>query len=222
QLGTIALGAGGEVTVEFLADGLVELVIDQALPEAEANNAGELTAGGGLVVLQAGREDSWLSSVVNQSGTIKAEGVGVRDGRIVLTGGEVGLAGEMTASRAIDVRGETITVESQLDVKTDTSFSLRADSDVVFNDNAEVEALTPRGADDPKVEVILRADADADWTGTVVFDSGAKLHLDGAHAHIFYNPEDPDESNVGLFRAIGAGGVVRRIGMKNVEVTGDA
>jgi len=322
QLGTIALGAGGEVTVEFLADGLVELVIDQPVSRAEVNNTGELTAGGGLVVLQAGREDSWLSSVVNQSGTIKAEGVGVRDGRIVLTGGEVGLAGEMTASRAIDVRGETITVESQLDVKTDTSFSLRADGDVVFNDNAHVEALTPRGADDLKVEVILRADADANGTGTVVFDSDVQLTLDGAHAHIFYNPEDPDgdgpghryenptdftghvagedhtaymlvndvhdlqaitkkldgnyalgqgidasdtehwkdddgvtrgfapigspagsftgifdgqghvieglyinrpdESDVGLFRAIGAGGVVRRIGMKNVEVTGDA
>ncbi|HZO01900.1 MAG TPA: filamentous hemagglutinin N-terminal domain-containing protein, partial [Burkholderiales bacterium] len=114
RLGTVALGAGNKVTLDFAGDRLVSLAIDEAALTALVENRHVVQADGGTVILAARAAGDLASTVVNNTGLIQAMSVSQRDGVIRLEGGErgvVAVSGTLDASgRAAGEHGGTIKV----------------------------------------------------------------------------------------------------------------
>lgn len=91
QLGTVALAAGEEMTLDLAGDGLSRLTITRGTLEALVENGGAAVADGGQVLLSARALAEVSSRVVNQTGVVRARGLSERGGRIVLDGGESGV-----------------------------------------------------------------------------------------------------------------------------------
>jgi len=88
--GKVALGAGDRVTLDIVGDGLVSISVDQAAFNASVINTGTLQADNGTVMLKASSMNALLDTVINTSGVIRASGLGLENGQIVLHGGDVG------------------------------------------------------------------------------------------------------------------------------------
>jgi hypothetical protein len=100
RLGTVALGGGNDITLDFNGDRLLSLVVNRNELNAQARNGGLIQADGGVVLMSAGARDSLLASVVNNSGIIQAQSVQEREGKIVLLAGMA--AGSTEVSGTLD------------------------------------------------------------------------------------------------------------------------
>jgi filamentous hemagglutinin family protein len=100
QLGTVALGSGSAVTLDFSGDRLVHLQVDQSTLNNLAENKQLIEADGGLVIMTAGAQRALLASVVNNSGIIEARTVENHGGTIELLGGMS--AGAVNVSGTLD------------------------------------------------------------------------------------------------------------------------
>jgi filamentous hemagglutinin family protein len=100
--GSVALAGGTAVTLSFDGNRLLSLQVDKSTLNALADNRQLIVADGGQVLMSAGARDSLLASVVNNSGTIQAQTVANRGGKIVLLGGMAAgttiVAGRLDAS----------------------------------------------------------------------------------------------------------------------------
>src|ERR1043166_75000 len=97
SLGSIALGAGNLFTLDFYGDKLITLGVgDQIASQVKdvatgqtlsslVKNEGILRASGGRVELTAAAARHVVDSVINTSGIIEANSVGMRNGQIVLS-----------------------------------------------------------------------------------------------------------------------------------------
>ncbi|WP_426085221.1 YDG domain-containing protein [Janthinobacterium sp. PSRC1-1] len=102
RAGTVALGAGSDVTLSFSGDSLVQLQVNQGTLNNLAENGGLINADGGAVWLSAGARNTLLASVVNNTGIIQARSVQNVNGVIVLEAGSAGAAGN---SGTLDASG---------------------------------------------------------------------------------------------------------------------
>ncbi|MGY4729151.1 two-partner secretion domain-containing protein [Burkholderia pyrrocinia] len=126
QMGRVALGAGNAFNVNFDGNGLLNLQVESGAVDAQANNGGLLKADGGEVLMTARAAGDLLGSVVKNSGTIEAQGLSSRDGKITLDGGQVHVAGKLdassqdasTAGGTVTTRGEQVVVSRDVQVDT--------------------------------------------------------------------------------------------------------
>ena len=119
NLGTVILGAGEAHTIDFSGDGLVAFTIteptktapkrrDGSTAEALVSNSGTVEADGGSIVMTASQASRVLDNAINMSGVAQANSVGMRNGKIVLFGGDKGrvkVGGRVRANGAR--KGET-------------------------------------------------------------------------------------------------------------------
>ncbi|MGU7775905.1 beta strand repeat-containing protein [Burkholderia sp. MR1-5-21] len=113
RLGTVALGAGSDITVDFAGDGLTTLRIDRAAANALVGNAGTLAADGGTVVMSAQTADALAGTVLNQQGVVRARSIAERDGHIFLDGGPNGVT---LVSGTLDATGGAALTGGRIDV----------------------------------------------------------------------------------------------------------
>ncbi|WP_404938586.1 GLUG motif-containing protein [Pseudomonas sp. JDS08PS003] len=129
QGGSVALGAGNGFTVSFDNNQLLDLQVDAAAVNALVSNGGLLKADGGQVLMTAKSAGSMLQTVVNNQGTIEANTLSQKAGRITLDGGDVGVVsvdGTLQASAlggegdggVIETRGATTRVQLPTKVNT--------------------------------------------------------------------------------------------------------
>ena len=85
--GTVAMGTGSAVSLNFAGSKLLGLEVTSNQVNALAENGGLIQADGGQVLLSAGARESLLASVVNNTGVIQARTVQEKDGKIILLGG---------------------------------------------------------------------------------------------------------------------------------------
>ena len=90
RLGTVALGAGNQITLDFAGDKLLNLQVDQAAVNALVQNKQLIRADGGTVLLSARAANALLDTVVNNTGIIEARTIDSHNGTIKLLGGMVG------------------------------------------------------------------------------------------------------------------------------------
>ena len=90
-LGRIGLGAGERATLDLSGDGFLQIAVpSDASGETLIEQAGRVSADGGLVEIRAATAREAARRVVNLSGVTEARSVSGRDGRIVLGGGPGG------------------------------------------------------------------------------------------------------------------------------------
>jgi filamentous hemagglutinin family protein len=103
NLGTALLGSGQKFTLDLMGDGLIRYAINDKVlgqvtgPDSKpltsaVNNSGSIQADGGQVILQAKAAGDVFSSVVNQSGVIRAHSLENHGGIVKLIGGDETLA----------------------------------------------------------------------------------------------------------------------------------
>ena len=102
RLGSVMLGAGEKVTLDFNGDGLINMQVSDPALGASVVNRGLLKANGGVVVMSARSGDALLSNVVNNEGVIEATSLQRRNGAVLLDGGD---AGVVAVSGRVDVSG---------------------------------------------------------------------------------------------------------------------
>nr|WP_256701715.1 YDG domain-containing protein [Burkholderia sp. SRS-W-2-2016] len=131
KLGTVALGAGSAVTLNFGGNSLLSMQVDQSTLNNLAANGGLIQADGGVVMMTAGAKDALLASVVNNTGVIEAHTVENHDGTITLLGGmadgTVNVGGTLDASAPNGGNGGSIeTSAAKVKVAADATITTRA------------------------------------------------------------------------------------------------
>ncbi|AZC29770.1 filamentous hemagglutinin [Pseudomonas chlororaphis subsp. piscium] len=132
QMGSVALGAGKDFSVNFDGNGLLNLQVKGAAVDALVQNGGLLKADGGQVLMTASSASSLLKNVVSNQGVIEAKTLQNKAGKIVLDGGDNGIvqvAGRQDASAlggqgnggVVENRGARVEVQlaSQVDTRAD-------------------------------------------------------------------------------------------------------
>ncbi|MBW5807765.1 filamentous hemagglutinin N-terminal domain-containing protein [Burkholderia sp. COPS] len=149
KAGRVALGAGDAFTVNFDGNGLLNLQVEGGAMDAQAHNGGLLSAEGGEVLMTARAANGLLNAMVNNSGTIEAQGLKERDGKIVLDGGLVQVAGKLNAAGGdVTTRGEQVKVAGDAQVDTRSSsgrtgtWTIESANASVANADAALDAAT--------------------------------------------------------------------------------
>ncbi|WP_233343533.1 GLUG motif-containing protein [Burkholderia cepacia] len=173
KAGRVALGAGDALTVNFDGNGLLNLQVEGGAMDAQAHNGGLLSAEGGEVLMTARAANGLLNAVVNNNGTIEAQGLKERNGKIVLDGGVVQVAGKLNAAGGdVTTRGEQVKVA--VDAQVDTrSASGRTGTWTIESANANVD-----GADAAIGAATLSRTLGA--TNVALTNTSGDLTVDGA------------------------------------------
>ncbi|MDQ6962072.1 MAG: filamentous hemagglutinin N-terminal domain-containing protein, partial [Mariprofundaceae bacterium] len=98
RLGQVALASGNQMTIDFQGNGLVSFAVsgdiaNQVNPQngqtlaAQVSNSGVIQATGGQVVMKGSSIGDAFTSVVSNTGTIQAQSLQKKNGKIVLSGG---------------------------------------------------------------------------------------------------------------------------------------
>ena len=109
RLGTAVMAAGDQISLNFNGSSLVGVTVDRGVLDALVTNKQAIVADGGLVVLTARGLDEVMSTVVNNTGEIRAQTIGEKEGRIYLLGtgaqDRVAVAGKLDASAPVSGNG---------------------------------------------------------------------------------------------------------------------
>jgi filamentous hemagglutinin family protein len=100
--GSVGLLAGSRVTVDPTGGGLVKFSVDAAAVNAVAANTGTITVDGGKAAVMVSSLGDTFSTVLNQSGVIRANSIANQNGTIVLDGGPTGI---VKVSGTLEARG---------------------------------------------------------------------------------------------------------------------
>jgi filamentous hemagglutinin family protein len=109
RLGTVAMAAGNQITLNFGGDSLLDVTIDQGTLNALVENKRAIIANGGQVIMTAKAADAVLSAQVNNSGIIQARTMAA------LTGGSGKTRPAKTGSIKLIADGGTTNVSGKLD-----------------------------------------------------------------------------------------------------------
>lgn len=119
--GDTALAAGSDVSLDFNGDGLISVEVNASSLETLVENKGLIQVDGGTVILTARGASDALKGVVNNTGTIEAQSLTSRDGRILLLGdmkyGEVNAGGTLAAP-FVETSAARVNIADDLQVKT--------------------------------------------------------------------------------------------------------
>lgn len=97
--GTVALAAGNAITLDFNGNGLINVQVDSANVNTLVENKQLIQVGNGQVLMSTKAADGLITSVINNSGKIEANGM-VDDGGVIrLTGAKTVInSGEISAT----------------------------------------------------------------------------------------------------------------------------
>jgi filamentous hemagglutinin family protein len=121
RFGKVALGAGEVATLDLAGDGFLSVAVPsnqlQNIVDKRGkplvSNTGKIHADGGSVYLSAATASKLLQNAVNVPGTIRANSVGTRAGKIVINGGDGGIVnvgGRLTANGRKGSNGGSIAI----------------------------------------------------------------------------------------------------------------
>ncbi|WP_218511987.1 filamentous hemagglutinin N-terminal domain-containing protein [Variovorax sp. dw_308] len=167
--GSIGLLSGrtAQIGIDANGDGLTTFVVSADAAKALVENTGTLQADGGRVNLRAGIGlDAVAQTVINQTGTVRAQSMTQRNGEIVLegAGGVVQVGGTLDASAAdagsggtIATVGATVTVAPTVSIDAhggangaNGSWTLTADTDLRVRSPDETTAFAQLSTVDTK------------------------------------------------------------------------
>ncbi|BBN53707.1 hypothetical protein TRE132_18320 [Pseudomonas chlororaphis subsp. aurantiaca] len=208
QMGSVALGAGKDFSVNFDGNGLLNLQVNGAAVDALVQNGGLLKADGGQVLMTASSASSLLKNVVSNQGVIEAKTLQNKAGKIVLDGGDNGIvqvAGRQDASAlggqgnggVVENRGARVEVQlaAQVDTRADkgTTGTWKISSDEVNVSKADNSSKTPTLHADTLAQNLARTNVELSSKGNlsvnkaVSWNSGNKLGLTAERGDVQVN-----------------------------------
>ena len=112
SLGAVTLGGHATFTLDLAGDGLLAFDTGQrAAVAGKVSHDGAIIADGGRVTLDAAAAEGVVDGVIDMTGLVQARSVGSREGRIVLSGATVAVAGTIDASASTDgANGGTVLI----------------------------------------------------------------------------------------------------------------
>ena len=121
KLGTVIVAGERTFAIDFAGDGLFAFEPTGASNFAgKASNSGSISSDGGYILIAARTANRLVDESVSMSGVVEAKTASMRDGKIVLSGGDglVNVAGRIDASGEGRQRGGSIKVSGgRIDVK---------------------------------------------------------------------------------------------------------
>ncbi|MFC4623113.1 YDG domain-containing protein [Comamonas nitrativorans] len=121
QLGSVVMAAGDQITLQAGANGLLNVQVDPATIRTLIENKQLIVSDGGQVIMTGKAADALAASVVSNTGTIQANTLQERDGKILLIAdmqhGETQAAGKLEA-KFIDTSAATVSIDKNLKVNT--------------------------------------------------------------------------------------------------------
>jgi filamentous hemagglutinin family protein len=117
---TVTLAAGNKVAIDLTGDNLIRARIDEPSLKAAIENSGNIEAQT-AITMTAGQARNAISSVVNNSGVVKATGLIERGGEIILEAATVENSGTIDASSTTGTGGNVQIKATQAINLTETS-----------------------------------------------------------------------------------------------------
>ena len=101
--------AGEKVSLTLNGNKLIQYTIDRGTVDSLVSNKEAIEAGEGLIILSAKGVESVSQAVVNNTGTVKADSITKKGGKIFLTArnGSVNNAGSVSANSKENIGGDT-------------------------------------------------------------------------------------------------------------------
>jgi len=120
QLGTVLLASGDALTLQLAGSSLINYEVDQATVAhlAGVENAGQILANGGRVIMTADVANDLASTVVNNSGLVQAQSTVEKDGAVYFEGqgGNVVNSGTVDASAQAGANGGHVDIHASGDI----------------------------------------------------------------------------------------------------------
>ncbi|MBL6750945.1 MAG: filamentous hemagglutinin N-terminal domain-containing protein, partial [Nevskia sp.] len=179
RLGQVVLASGSQVTMGLDNSGLVSFAVDNATlaKKAGVDNAGQLLADGGRVVMTAKTARDLVGSAVNNTGLVRAQGIAEHAGEIELTasGGDITDSGTLDASSTAGAGGT-------IDVHGDANIDIQAGAQVLASGATQGGAvqIVADGNLNTRAGSLIKATAAAGKGGTAELSGHAKLTMRGA------------------------------------------
>lgn len=125
RLGSVALAAGSDITLDFAGDGLLGVTVNRGALDALVHNGQAIRADGGQVLMTARAADDMVRAAVNNDGIVEARALESRAGRIVLAAegakAEVHAGGTLDASGGGQVLADAHAGDLSVDGRVDVS-----------------------------------------------------------------------------------------------------
>lgn len=191
--GDVVLAAGNQLSMQLDAEGLVSVSIDAAAVSdlAGVDNAGEIIASGGAVLLRADVARGLLANAVNNSGRISAQAIEERGGEIYL----VASGGDVTNGGALDVSGQNGSDGGTVVLAGDRNVTLGSGSviDASGASGGTVVAIADGLLDDQAGAHIDVSDTGAGNGGKVELSGHERIHIAGSvdlgsNGHLLIDP----------------------------------
>lgn len=162
RLGTVSLSAGNRFTIDPYGDGLVKLAIGDEIADEVydaatgepmddlVDNAGTVKADGGTVMMSATTARRAVNSVINNTGVIEANSVGMHGGKIVLGAQTAGTKTAAAPVQRVRVSGQVRAVaripDEQLPVPSPAPRGrIEITGESIVAENAEIDASGSAG-----------------------------------------------------------------------------
>ncbi|VUZ23164.1 Uncharacterised protein [uncultured Comamonas sp.] len=154
QLGTVAMAAGDKITLQAGANGLLNVEIDPATIRTLVENKQLIVADGGQVIMTGRAADQLSASVVSNTGTVQANTLQEKDGKILLIAdmqhGETQAAGTLEA-KFVETSAATVSIDKDLKVNTAGGEWLIDPVDITIDQNKATAIETALGTGDVTV-----------------------------------------------------------------------
>ncbi|MEA2958031.1 MAG: hypothetical protein QOJ58_3534, partial [Alphaproteobacteria bacterium] len=187
RFGKVGLGSGEVATIDLSGDGFISVAVPSnqmknvvdGQGKSLVSNSGKIHANGGSVYLSAATAGKVLQGAVNVPGSISANSVGVRQGKIVLNGGDGGIVnvgGRLNANGGKGGNGGTIAIAgAKISIPGKVTANGRAGGRIAVASTVELSvtgrvSAKGRAADGGRI----------DLSGKDIRLTGAKVNASGA------------------------------------------
>ena len=123
--GSVAMLAGEKVTLTLNGNKLIQYTIDRGTVDSLVSNQEAIEAGEGVIILSAKGLESVSQAVVNNTGTVKADSITKKGGKIFLTArnGSVNNAGSVSANSKENIGGDIQITADEIVVSKEAKIS---------------------------------------------------------------------------------------------------
>ena len=168
---SIALVSGEKVTLTFQGEQLLNVNVDASTIKSLIKNKNLIQTNGGQVIIAANAASDLKSSVLVNTGTISADGLNVKGGKVYLTASTINQQGTVTASATSNSSGTR--VEGGMIVALANTIKLGSGSKTLATGDNGGGVITLSAAKKVNVKAGAFVDASANTSG-----NGGSINLD--------------------------------------------